>query len=52
MAAEFTAKPAEDPLCRLLETSVPVLAGGVGQLHGGGKGNSSFSEGAVLCMGI
>lgn len=33
----FAAKPAEDPLCRLLEASVPVLAG-VDQLCGEGKG--------------
>lgn len=53
MTAEFTAEAAEDPLCRLSEASVPVLAGGLGQMHGGGKGkNSSFSEGVLLRVGI
>lgn len=38
MAAEFTAKLAEDPVCQLLEALSLVLPDGVGQLHGGSKG--------------
>lgn len=38
VAAELTAKPAEDPLCWLLEALAPVLADGVGQLYRGSKG--------------
>lgn len=34
-----------------LKASALVLSGGIGQLHGGGEENSSFSEGA-LCFGV
>lgn len=40
-----------DPARRLLKASALVLAGGGGQLRGGGEENGSFSEGA-LCFSV
>lgn len=51
MAAESAVRPAGDPVCRLLKASALLLAGGVGQLHGGGEEKRSFSEG-VLCFNV